>query len=468
MERQGSLGSARGFNGESPGVVTRGVTGGVRGLEADTRLPSGVASPNGSEPPSHSGGSVVRSPGSSRPTERVVALTPGLSQHPGEVAGHSVEFGPSPDVVNIPCSGTGLPRTYCPGPGGSRVYTSGCGSHSGSTCLHSGPCEDRPRSILKDSSSILMQRSPCADKKKAQRWDEMNILATYHPTDKDYGFMKVDEPSTPYHRLQDSDEDVLAGSSVKVTPEVLEERFATMDNFLPKVLQYGDNRSSGAADNFSKTHSSDFDKHRKTHYTEGKFLKAQKNLPLEHEEDSSGGSAGVSSGVRGVVMDPKLRPVERGWAGGLARRVNDETDMLIPRPVLDVKDSPGCRNQFPSASTPFPLEKIDLQRKEYYTQGRYLRSDSHPEPEEDIEDEQQDRTTMSSKDRKSPVASSWCQWLEAKRQNCRSPGRSEREYRNNQNPPTQNGRRSEPGQRQGDETLRLQWTQEEETRQWKM
>lgn len=51
----------------------------------------------------------------------------------------------------------------------------------------------------------------------------MNILATHHPPDKDYGHMKIEEPKTPFsYQGEDSGDE---GENHDLDSKVLAERF---------------------------------------------------------------------------------------------------------------------------------------------------------------------------------------------------------------------------------------------------
>ena len=52
----------------------------------------------------------------------------------------------------------------------------------------------------------------------------MNILETYHPANKDYGHMKINEPPTPYSYFEDSDGEPDA-SETSIDPQMLSERY---------------------------------------------------------------------------------------------------------------------------------------------------------------------------------------------------------------------------------------------------
>uniref|UniRef100_K7G5Y7 Protein phosphatase 1 regulatory inhibitor subunit 2 n=1 Tax=Pelodiscus sinensis TaxID=13735 RepID=K7G5Y7_PELSI len=122
--------------------------------------------------------------------------------------------------------------------------------------------------------------------KKSQKWDEMNILATYHPAGKDYGLMKIDEPSTPYHSMVgEDDEDAVSDSELNepITADVLAKKLAVAaegkgPRILAQEVYSEDEDDDEELTPEEREKRKQFEMKRKMHYNEGRNIKLARQL----------------------------------------------------------------------------------------------------------------------------------------------------------------------------------------------
>ncbi|KAF4533219.1 hypothetical protein B566_EDAN011842 [Ephemera danica] len=140
------------------------------------------------------------------------------------------------------------------------------------------------KGILKTSTSFEKTEIPKPTRYKETKWDEMNILATLHPLDKDYGHMKIEEPKTPYNwvdgECQSGDE--ADGIDAGVLAEKIELGAHQPPKFLAQDEEESEEDDEEAPEQKAKRKS--FESKRKLHYNEFQAVKLARKLMEEDEE----------------------------------------------------------------------------------------------------------------------------------------------------------------------------------------
>ncbi|XP_062306636.1 protein phosphatase inhibitor 2 [Osmerus eperlanus] len=152
--------------------------------------------------------------------------------------------------------------------------------------------------------------------KKSQKWDEMNILATYHPADKDYGLMKIDEPSTPYNRMagEEDDEGALSDSDGNaVAVDDLATKLAAAEGTDPRFMREEEEEEDSSEEEEEELSPEDqvkkqqFQMMRKMHYNEGLNIKLARQLiasELEEEEEDEDEEMRDDTETEDINVDP--------------------------------------------------------------------------------------------------------------------------------------------------------------------
>jgi len=160
------------------------------------------------------------------------------------------------------------------------------------------------KGILKNSTSFEGSSSNKCAASRGTKWDEMNILATHHPPDKDYGHMKIEEPKTPYsYHGEDSGDE---GENCELDSKLLAEKLQVDGDKLSlkriETVESEDDEEEEVPANKEKRKSFEFK--RKAHYNEFMAVKlARQLMQNDDEEDGGTGKEPQSSEVEEVDID---------------------------------------------------------------------------------------------------------------------------------------------------------------------
>ncbi|XP_039489108.1 protein phosphatase inhibitor 2 isoform X1 [Drosophila santomea] len=155
------------------------------------------------------------------------------------------------------------------------------------------PC----KGILKTSRSF--DKSGASFRKSA-KFDELNVMQTFHPADKDYGHMKIDEPKTPYNYTEGFDE-----NRDELDTELLVEKLRIAANTQPSIESIEDEGSSGDDQPLSEEERQrrrEFERRRKAHYREFEAVKLARKLIQEEDDDDDDEDKGADSRPSGSAQ----------------------------------------------------------------------------------------------------------------------------------------------------------------------